>query len=177
MTPAIFLDRDGVILTYHRLLTNADEMVIAPGVPEALRKLKRAGYLLVVITNQSVVARGMITEEELRKLHRTLTERLETEGVALDRIYYCPHHPDADIPEYRTVCECRKPGILLIQQAVKELDIDLSRSFFIGDEATDIEAGVRAKVKTIFIGTDPDMPPGYIAKDLSEAALIILGGA
>lgn len=171
---AVFFDRDGVILEYKRLLTEAADMTLAVGAPDALKRLQEAGYALVVVTNQSVVARGMITEEELQKLHQTLTRQFRKVGVTLDGIYYCPHHPDAQVEKYRIACECRKPGTLLIRRAAKDLSLDLSQSFFIGDEDTDTQAGTAAGLRTIFIGTSPSVSPTYTTPTITDAVNWIL---
>lgn len=176
LRPAVFLDRDGVVVRYKRLLTHKEDLELLPHMSEVLLRLHEAGYVLVLITNQSVVARGLITEEELTKLHEYLQTMLAESGVQLDAIYYCPHHPNAEVERYRTTCACRKPNTLLIERATEELRLDLSKSFLIGDEDKDIQAGTKAGVKTIFLSTDTnptDSEPTFIAGTLLEAESFI----
>ena len=151
---AVFLDRDGVLVRDTGLITNSSQFVILEGVPKALWLLKRAGFRLIVVTNQAVVARGLISEGDLVGLHDSMQRLLMAKGAPkLDAIYACPHHPNANIPEYRLECHCRKPRAGLLLQAAKENDIALGQSFMIGDRLTDIAAGQRAACGTILVQT------------------------
>lgn len=157
---AIFLDRDGVLIDDVDLLTRPDQIRILEGVPEALRRLAEAGFKLIVVSNQSVVARGLLTEPEVENLNRTVEARLLAAGApALDAFYYCPHHPNAAAPEYRLICECRKPQPGLLRRAERDFGIDLPRSFMVGDRLTDIEAGQRAGCRTVWVQTGKHTAP------------------
>ncbi|MEM0465188.1 MAG: HAD family hydrolase [Candidatus Pacearchaeota archaeon] len=154
MKKAIFLDRDGVLIeeTGEYISKKQDMKIIS--VTETLKKLKSKGYLLVVVTNQAAIARGIITEEDLKEMNNFLNECLEK---TIDAFYYCPHHPEVypDIPEYakkyRVKCNCRKPLPGLLLKASKEMNIDLKKSYMIGDMISDIIAGKSAGCKTIMI--------------------------
>ena len=148
---AVFLDRDGVLIRDVDHLTAASQIEILPGVPEALRRFRDARWTIVVVTNQSVVARGLVTEEELRRIHRVLETQLRGLGASLDAVYYCPHHPEGAVGRYRVVCDCRKPEPGLLLRAAEDLGIDLVASVMVGDASSDIEAGRRAGCRTILI--------------------------
>ncbi len=166
-------------------VTNADQFVLMDGVSEALWLLKKAGYMLIVITNQAVVARGLISEEDLGSLHQALQNLLESQGAPkLDAIYACPHHPNATLAEYRLACQCRKPRSGLLLQAASDYGVDLGQSFMIGDRPTDVLAGQNAGCRTILVQTgqhlaapiqtvDPlenTLPPDYVEPHLLSAA-------
>jgi D-glycero-D-manno-heptose 1,7-bisphosphate phosphatase len=150
----VFLDRDGVLIRDADHLTAASQIEILPGVPEALRRLRAAGWTVIVVTNQSVVARGLVTEEGLRQIHRVLEAQLRERGAMLDAMYYCPHHPEGAVARYRVVCDCRKPEPGLLLRAAKDFDIDLAASVMVGDTLSDIEAGRRAGCRTVLIRTE-----------------------
>jgi histidinol-phosphate phosphatase family protein len=178
---AVFLDRDGTINREVDVLRRLKQLRLLPNVSRAIRDLNRFGYLVVVITNQPVVARGWITEKYLREIHGDLTRRLARSGAWIDAIYYCPHHPNANLKKYRMACSCRKPEIGMIKNAAKDLNIKLDRnSFFVGDSSRDMLAGKRAKLTTILVktgyaGADGkyDAKPDYVAKNLLAAVGII----
>jgi D-glycero-D-manno-heptose 1,7-bisphosphate phosphatase len=150
--PAVFLDRDGVLVADHGPVVRAGELDILPGVPEALALLKDAGYRLIVVTNQAVVARGMITESGLDALHAEFAQMLREGGAPQwDALYSCPHHPNATLERYRAACECRKPQPGMILRAILEHDLDPTRSFLVGDRPTDILAGARGGCRTILV--------------------------
>lgn len=151
---AVFLDRDGVLVHDSGLVTDRSQLVLMEDVPEALRLLKQAGYLLIVTTNQAVVARGLLTEAALEALHDALQEMLSSRGSPrLDAIFACPHHPNADVPEFKIACECRKPMPGLLTSAAAMYGIDLARSYMVGDRPTDVLAGRRAGCRTILLET------------------------
>jgi D-glycero-D-manno-heptose 1,7-bisphosphate phosphatase len=170
------------------LLTKAEDIHILPGVPEALMRLHRAGFALVVVSNQAVVARGLLSETDLLALHRGVESRLEAAGApALDGFYYCPHHPSATLPAYRMACLCRKPRPGLLLRAAEELDLDLPASHMVGDRPTDLQAGYRAGCRPIWVQSGrhedlvietpdagDDIPPAHICGSLAEAARWIL---
>lgn len=181
---AVFLDRDGVLIRDVNHLTAASQLTILPGVPEALRRLRDAGWAVVVATNQSVVARGWVTEDGLREIHRDLEARLRARGAVVDAIYYCPHHPDGAVAAYRVACDCRKPQPGLLLRAAADLEIDLAASVMVGDAPSDIEAGRRAGCRTVLIRSasaaarreppagDPEenrSAPDYVAATLADA--------
>lgn len=176
---AVFVDRDGVLIRDVDHLTSASEIEILGGVPEALRRLRAAGWAVVVVTNQSVVARGLVTEDRLREIHRALETQLGERGAALDAIYYCPHHPEGAVAAYRAVCDCRKPAPGMLLRAAAELGIDLRESVMVGDAPSDIEAGRRAGCRTVLLRADGDavadrIAPDHVAPDLAAAADWIL---
>jgi D-glycero-D-manno-heptose 1,7-bisphosphate phosphatase len=135
--PAAFLDRDGTIIEELGYLGDPDQIRFIPGAIEALQALQRAGYRLVVITNQAGVARGLITEADVHRVNERLRSLLAGSGVRLDGIYYCPHHPEHGPPEYRLDCGCRKPRPGMVERAVRELGLDPARSVVIGDHSSD----------------------------------------
>jgi D-glycero-D-manno-heptose 1,7-bisphosphate phosphatase len=138
---AVFLDRDGTINEEKDYLHRVEDFEFIPGTAEAIRRLKEAGFLVIVVTNQSGVARGYYTLDDVAFLHDHMQRELETFGASVDGIYVCPHHPVEGVGEYRRECDCRKgrPGMLL--RAAREHGIDLSRSYMIGDKIADVEAG------------------------------------
>ena len=144
--PAIFLDRDGVINVDTGYVYLVDDFKFIDGVIDALLKLKQKGYLLVIVTNQSGIARGLFTEEQFMSLTEWMDWSLADRGVDLDGIYFCPHHPSEGSDQYRKSCTCRKPGPDMILDAVKHLDIDLARSYMVGDKPSDMKAAINAGV-------------------------------
>lgn len=148
---AIFLDRDGTINKYVGFLRNIDDLELVEGVPEAIKLINQSGYLAIVVTNQPVIARGEVSWEELNEIHRKMATLLGKGGAYVDGIYVCPHHPDkgfeGERPEYKTLCDCRKPKPGLLLQAAKDFNIDLAESYMIGDSMRDVEAGENARVK------------------------------
>ncbi len=160
MKPAVFLDRDGVLIADVHLLTRPEQVVIPPGVPAALQALGKAGFKLVVVSNQPVVARGLASEADVRTVHAHIEALLQSAGAPLlAGVYFCPHHPNATLPAYRVVCDCRKPKAGLFQRAAAELAIDLGASFAVGDRITDIIAGARAGCRTVLVQTGKHLEP------------------
>lgn len=157
---AVFLDRDGVLIDDAGLILRPEDVRIIAGVPAALRKLHVSGFRLIVVSNQAVVARGLLSEEGVVELQRYIARQLVEAGApSLDGWYFCPHHPNATLPEYRVVCECRKPRPGLLLRAARELGIDPKESIMIGDRITDIVAGARAGCKTILAETGAHRAP------------------
>ena len=155
---AIFLDRDGTLNEYVGFLRSPEELRLLPGVSEAVRRINESGYLAVVVTNQPVIARGEVTVEQLRTIHNKLETLLGQDGAFVDAIYYCPHHPhkgyEGEIPELKIDCDCRKPKPGMLLQAAKDLNIDLSQSFVVGDGQNDILAGQAAGCTTVLVGSE-----------------------
>lgn len=167
---AVFLDRDGVVCRDVHYCCRAEDFEILPGVAEAIGLLNRRGFKVAVITNQSGIARGYLSEETLARIHEKMEHDFGEHGARVDAIYYCPHHPDDG-------CGCRKPKTALFLKAAKALDIDLDRSFVIGDMPSDIGAGKALGCKTILAGSnggDGTMMPDHVASNLLEAARWIL---
>ena len=152
---AIFLDRDGTINKYIGFLRSPAQFELIPGVAEAIKRINQSGYLAIVVTNQPVIARGEVTIEGLDLIHKKMETFLGKEGAFLDGVYFCPHHPDkgfeGEVPELKINCECRKPKAGLFRTAAEDLNIDLSKSYMIGDSDIDVEAGKRAGCKSLKI--------------------------
>jgi D-glycero-D-manno-heptose 1,7-bisphosphate phosphatase len=153
MNPAVFLDRDGTLIEERGYLDRMELLSVFPWTADALRLLQRAGYTLVVVTNQSAIARGIIDEAFLDDVHRELSARLSRGGAAIDRYYYCPHLVDAPLERFRQACRCRKPGPGMIEQACRDMSLDPARSFMIGDRALDVACGAAAGTRTIQVRT------------------------
>lgn len=156
---AVFFDRDGTINVEKDYLNRIEDFEFIPAVPASIRRLKEAGFRVIVVTNQSGVARGYYNEAAIVALHEHIQQLLADYGTRIDAFYHCPHHPTEGVGTYRVDCDCRKgsPGMLL--QAAREHDIDLSASFMVGDKLADIEAGAAAGCAPILVKT------GYGAKD------------
>jgi D-glycero-D-manno-heptose 1,7-bisphosphate phosphatase len=138
--PAAFLDRDGVLNVDHGYAHRLDQLEWTEGAPAAVRLLNESGYYVFVATNQSGVARGYYDEPAVDRVHADMQAALRAQGAHVDGFYYCPHHPDGTVPHYAVTCRCRKPGTGLLEQAAQEWPLDLSRSFLIGDKASDLKA-------------------------------------
>lgn len=150
----VFLDRDGVLVEDVGLLTRASDIRVLPGVPEALTMLRDAGHELVVVSNQTVVARGLLDEAQVETLHGEIERALVLAGAPrLDGFYFCPHHPHADVAAYRCECACRKPSPGLIARACDERGLDASTSVMVGDRPSDVLAGTRAGCRTVWVET------------------------
>jgi D-glycero-D-manno-heptose 1,7-bisphosphate phosphatase len=177
---AVFLDRDGTLVHPRHYPSRPEDLRLYDGIGPELRNLQRAGFRLVVITNQAGIARGYFTEADLQRMHEHLTIQLAQLGVQLDGIYHCPHHPAGVIPELSVRCDCRKPQPGMLLQAAADLGLDLRSSWFVGDILDDIEAGKRAGCRTILVdlGTErlPEQSirhPDFIARDTLHALQII----
>ncbi len=161
---AIFLDRDGVIVEDSGYISSPGELVLFPDVIPVLKKLQHF-FRLLVVTNQSGVARGYFTEEDLFAINERIILMLADYGVGLDAIYYCPHHPEVGKDEYRIECECRKPKPGLLRLAAEEFGIELAKSFLIGDKDIDIQAGHAIGIKTIRIERNNQVSPNESGAD------------
>ena len=156
---AAFLDRDGVINADRGYLYRPEDFEVLPGVLPALRLLAEQDYALVMVTNQSGIARGLYAESDYERLCDHLRELFATEGIEFDAIYHCPHHPDAPVARYRIACDCRKPSPGLLRRAAEDLDLDLPGSLMVGDKPSDVAAGRAAGVGRCYLvasagGTD-----------------------
>lgn len=176
--PAVFLDRDGTLNVEKEYLHRIEDWEWIPGAVEAVRMINQMGYLAIVVTNQAGVARGYYDEHNIDVLHRQVDKMLEVEGARIDAYYYCPHHP-----EYGDVrnCDCRKPAPGMLFAAQRDFDIDLTRSFMIGDKAIDVAAGVAAGVTPMMVMTgygvvESSLVGGafYRASDINSACQLIM---
>ena len=183
MKQAVFLDRDGVITQeppYYAYQLSHLELILKSA--EGIRLLNENGFLVVLVSNQSGIARGYYEEEDAARFNQALAQKLAEEGAHIDAIYICPHHPEAKIEKYRLECDCRKPKPGMLKMAEEALEIDLKQSFMIGDKSIDVEAGKRAGCRTILVKTGygheeiqrSQIECGYIADDLYDAAKYIL---
>jgi D-glycero-D-manno-heptose 1,7-bisphosphate phosphatase len=147
--PAAFLDRDGVLNVDHGYAYQPHELDWVAGAQQAVRLLNEAGFTVIVVTNQSGIARGMYTESDLQAFHAHMQEGLRAQGAHIDAFYHCPHHPDGTVEGFAIACDCRKPGIGMLKQAAREWPIDLTRSFLIGDRDGDMEAAAAFNIPGI----------------------------
>ena len=154
---AIFLDRDGTINVSKGFISKADDLELIPGTIDAIKAINKSGALAIVITNQPVIARGECSFEELHNIHNKLKTLLGEKGAFVDDIFYCPHHPDkgfeGEVPELKFDCECRKPKTGMIEEAVKKYNIDLSKSYMVGDSTMDLETARNAGIKSVLVNT------------------------
>lgn len=176
---AVFLDRDGTLVEYVPELTSPDQLKILPGAREGVKALNEAGFLCILLTNQPIIEKGRITREQADEINRVLAGQFAAEGARIDAAFICPHRFKE--PQH---CECRKPGQGLVREAVAKFDIDLSRSFMVGDSLRDVETGKRGGMKTVLIeggkgGVEdakffPAAAPDYTVPDMWAAAEQIL---
>ena len=186
---AVFLDRDGTINEEVGYLDSLDKFKVIPSAYEAIRLINESGMRVVVISNQAGVARGFFTEDFVKITHEHLESVLRKKGAYIDNFYYCPHHPTEGIEPYRQVCNCRKPASGMLLQAAQDFNIDLTRSYLVGDRFNDIEAGKKIGVRGILVKTGfgqsllqddgpdeatPENKPDFIAADILEAVKWIL---
>jgi len=177
--PAVFLDRDGTLVEEVPYLHDPDRVILLPEVAAALGALAAAGFALVVVTNQAGVARGYHDEAAVAAVHRRLAELLAAEGVRLDGVWYCPHHPEGTVTAYARACRCRKPGPGLLEAAAVALGIDLSRSWLVGNHPDDVTAALAAGVAPLFVATGDGArrtaPPGTpVLAGMAAAAATVL---
>jgi len=183
---AVFLDRDGTIIEEVGYLDNIGQLKLIPGAAKAIGRLNKAGIPVVLITNQSGIARGYFSESLLGQLHQRLNELLEAESAYLDAIYYCPHHPTEGNPPYRQPCNCRKPKPGMVEQAIKDLQLGNRRFFVVGDKGVDMELAGRVGAEGILVLTGygrkekklldkiVKVQPAYITTDLPQAVQWII---
>ena len=180
----MFLDRDGTLIEEAGYLNSLDRLAFFPFSVDAVRQLNRSGFAIVVITNQSGVARGVVDENFVDVAHRAITERLAAGGARVDGFYHCPHHPEGNVDALRIACDCRKPQPGLLRRAARELDLDLEQSFSVGDRWHDLEAGHAAGTRTVLVRTGygatnermprPGLTPDAVVDNLAGAAAWIL---
>jgi D-glycero-D-manno-heptose 1,7-bisphosphate phosphatase len=151
--PAVFLDRDGTLTVEAEWVTKREELRLLPGACDAVALLSRAGFAVVLATNQSAVARGLVTESQLAEIHAHLADALARGGARLDAVYACPHHPSEGVPPFRRECECRKPKPGMLLAAARDLDLDLARSHVVGDAERDLAAGAAVGARGILVAT------------------------
>lgn len=173
--PAIFLDRDGVLTEEKSYVCSLEELSIFPYAKECIKRIKEKGYYAIVITNQSGIARGLFTEEILQEINMYLIEEIN-----VDAIYYCPHHTNGKIEKYRKKCNCRKPEVGMLEKAQKDFQIDMEKSYLVGDRASDILTGKKAGLKTILLesgyGTkrlEQNVKADYTFNDLRDIILVL----
>jgi len=180
---AVFLDRDGTVIHEVDYLKSTDQVRLLPRAAAAIRRLNEAGMVVVVVTNQSGIARGIVSESDLVAIHDLIRHRLARYGAALDAIYFCPHHPTEGLPPFRRRCRCRKPAAGMLTRAARDLALDLHRSFTVGDSERDLVAGQKAGCRTILVRTGygrrteasaSSLPADYVADDLADAVDWIL---
>jgi D-glycero-D-manno-heptose 1,7-bisphosphate phosphatase len=178
---AVFLDRDGTLVEEVPYLHDPELVRLVPGAVAALRELAAAGFALIVVTNQAGIAKGYYGEDAVERVHRRLRELLAAGGVALDGLWYCPHHPDGAVPRLARPCRCRKPGPGMLEAAGAELGLDLSASYLVGNHPTDVGAARAGGVTPVFVTTGqaagrpaPEGVPTF--GSLVEAAAAILAG-
>lgn len=181
---AVFIDRDGTLIEEAGYLDRLERLVFFPYAVDAVRLLNRAGYAVVIVTNQSGIARGIVKPGFVQEAHDHITARLAAGGARVDGCYHCPHHPEGLVAAYRRACECRKPKPGMLLQAAAELSIDLAGSFTVGDRWQDVEAGRAAGTRGLLVRTGygrieertprPDLAPARVVDNLIEAVSTIL---
>jgi D-glycero-D-manno-heptose 1,7-bisphosphate phosphatase len=184
MRRAVFLDRDGTLIEEAGYLDRLERLVFFPYSTDAVRVLNRAGFAVVVITNQAGIARGIVREPFVAEAHQHIAERIAAGGGHIDGFYYCPHHPDGIVEAFRVRCDCRKPAPGLLRHAAEELRLDLARSFVVGDRWHDVAAGRAAGARAVLVRTglgradeavpDPGVTADAVVDNVMEAAAWIL---
>lgn len=183
MDKAVFLDKDGTINVDKGYIDHPSHVDLLPNSAAAIKKLNEADFKVVVVSNQSGVARGYLGEDMLQAIDKTLQKKLLSNQAHYDAIYYCPHHPEGSVYPYNKECECRKPEPGMLLEAAGQYDLDMKKCFMVGDKKSDLQAGKQAGCKTILVLTGygdetkdhlNGFNPDYIAKDLMEAADWIL---
>ena len=166
--PAAFLDRDGVLNVDREYVHRVDQLEWIDGGPEAIRQLNDAGYLVIVVTNQSGVARGFYDEAAIGALHDHMRVHLAARGARIDAFYYCPHHPDGTVAAYAKSCDCRKPGAGMLEQAARDWPIDRARSFMIGDKDIDVGAANAFGIRSAMFNSVTDRLPALVQRMIAS---------
>jgi D-glycero-D-manno-heptose 1,7-bisphosphate phosphatase len=185
MRPAVFIDRDGTLIEEAGYLADLDRLAFFPYTVDAVRLLNRGGFAVVILSNQSGIARGIVRREFVEEAHAHIAERLRAGGATLDGVYYCPHHPEGTVASLNRRCACRKPQPGMLLQAAADLQLDLARSFVVGDRWQDVEAAHNAGARGILVRTghgrreeangQGTAEPAAVVDDLMAAAAWILG--
>ena len=178
----VFLDRDGVLIEDVGYLKNPEDIIIMPNSIEALKILKAAGFLLIIVTNQAGIAKGFFSMEDLAAVHEKLSKIYENNGIIIDDLYFCPHHEKGTVEPYNIKCSCRKPETGMVLKSVEKFNIDTDKSFMIGDKDSDIVLAKNSGLKSFYIQNsmyehDENVVPDFYVKDLMEAAEIITKAA
>ena len=185
MNKAVLLDRDGTLIVDMPYLGDPDKVVLEPAAASALRELHRAGYLVIVITNQSGIGRGLYEEADFHAVQARLAELLLAEGVPVHAYYFCPHHPTEAVGEFLRSCACRKPAPGMIEAAIGDHDLDRTRSFMVGDKLDDIAAGQGAGLRSVLVRTGLGasceqkigaVRPDFVADDLADTVASFIAG-
>ena len=184
LSPTVFLDRDGTLIEEVGYLSHLDRIALYPWSIESVKLLNRAGFKVVVVTNQAGVARGLFDEDFIDEAHRFLDQKFGDGGATIDKFYYCPHHPEASVEAYRCECDCRKPKAGMLWKAAQELQLELSHSFVIGDRFSDLRLGPAVGAKSVLVRTGygettareltDDVEVAYTAPELMTAVAWIL---
>ena len=184
LSPTVFLDRDGTLIEEVGYLSHLDRIALYPWSIESVKLLNRAGFKVVVVTNQAGVARGLFDEDFIDEAHRFLDQKFGDGGAMIDKFYYCPHHPEASVEAYRCECDCRKPKAGMLWKAAQELQLELSHSFVIGDRLSDLRLGPAVGAKSVLVRTGygettareltDDVEVAYTAPELMTAVAWIL---
>jgi len=184
LSPTVFLDRDGTLIEEVGYLSHLDRIALYPWSIESVKLLNRAGFKVVVVTNQAGVARGLFDEDFIDEAHRFLDQKFGDGGATIDKFYYCPHHPEASVEAYRCECDCRKPKAGMLWKAAQELQLELSHSFVIGDRLSDLRLGPAVGAKSVLVRTGygettareltDDVEVAYTAPELMTAVAWIL---
>ena len=184
LAPTVFLDRDGTLIEEVGYLSHLDRIALYPWSIESVKLLNRAGFKVVVVTNQAGVARGLFDEDFIDEAHRFLDHKFSDGGATIDKFYYCPHHPEASVEAYRSECDCRKPKAGMLWKAAQELQLELSHSFVIGDRLSDLRLGPAVGAKSVLVRTGygettareltDDVEVAYTAPELMTAVAWIL---
>ena len=151
MNKALFLDRDGTINVDRDYVYKTEDFILIEGVCDIIKRYMQEGYLVIVVTNQSGVGRGLFSEDDVKNLHNYADILLSTHGVKIDKWYYCPHHPVYGIGKYKKNCNCRKPQTGMIQKAIEDFNIDVKNSLLVGDKEDDIKCGEKMGIKSVYI--------------------------
>ena len=184
LAPTVFLDRDGTLIEEVGYLSHLDRIALYPWSIESVKLLNRAGFKVVVVTNQAGVARGLFDEDFIDEAHRFLDQKFSDGGATIDKFYYCPHHPEASVEAYRSECDCRKPKAGMLWKAAQELQLELSHSFVIGDRLSDLRLGQAVDARSLLVRTGygettareltDDVEVAYTAQELMTAVAWIL---
>ena len=184
LAPTVYLDRDGTLIEEVGYLSHLDRIALYPWSIESVKLLNRAGFKVVVVTNQAGVARGLFDEDFIDEAHRFLDQKFSDGGATIDKFYYCPHHPEASVEAYRSECDCRKPKAGMLWKAAQELQLELSHSFVIGDRLSDLRLGQAVGARSLLVRTGygettareltDDVEVDYTAPELMTAVAWIL---